>query len=82
MKKINFIGAFDKTDTIMYIAKLLVETGNKVLMIDATINQKAKYIIPTLDSDSISYVTNYEGIDIALGFMNYSGIKQYLNLPE
>ena len=70
MKKINFIGAFDKTDTIMYIAKLLVETGNKVLMIDATINQKAKYIIPTLDSDSISYVTNYEGIDIALGCMN------------
>lgn len=34
MKKIGFIGAFDKTDLIIYIARVLVEMGNKVLIID------------------------------------------------
>ena len=82
MKKINFIGAFDKTDMIMYIAKILVETGKKVLIIDATVNQKARYVIPAMDNDSIEYVTNYSNIDIAVGFTTYRAIKQYLGLPE
>ena len=82
MEKINFIGAFDKTDMIMYIAKILVETGKQVLIIDATINQKARYVIPAIDNDSMTYVTNYLNIDIAVGFMNYTAIKQYLGLPE
>ena len=35
MEKINFIGAYDKTDSIMYIAKILTEmkknnTKNKI----------------------------------------------------
>lgn len=82
MNKINFIGAFDKTDIIMYIAKILVETGKKVLIVDATVNQKARYVVPAIDSDSMAYVTNYLNIDIAVGFMNYSAIKQYLGMPE
>lgn len=82
MNKINFIGAFDKTDIIMYIAKILVETGKKVLIVDATVNQKARYVVPAIDSDSMAYVTNYLNIDIAVGFMNYGAIKQYLGMPE
>lgn len=82
MEKINFIGIFDKIDTIVYIAKTLVEMGKKVLIIDATVNQKAKYIIPAIDNYSNSYVTNYLDIDIAVGFSNFSEIKQYLGMPE
>ena len=30
MEKINFIGAYDKTDSIMYIAKILTEMKKKM----------------------------------------------------
>lgn len=40
MKKIGFIGAYDKTDLLIYIAKLLVENDVKVLIVDATTLQK------------------------------------------
>lgn len=81
MEKIGFIGSFDKIDVIMYVAKILVEMGKKVLIIDATVNQKAKYVIPTIDNDSTSYITNYLDIDIAVGFEDYYGIKRYLGMP-
>ena len=81
MKKIGFIGAYDKTDFILYIAKILVETGKKVLVVDGTLTQKAKYIVPVL-KPSKSYVTEFEGIDIAVGFENFDNIKQYLAIPQ
>lgn len=81
MKKIGFIGAYDKTDFVLYIAKILVETGKKVLLVDGTITQKAKYIIPTI-KPSKTYVTEFEEIDIAVGFENFADIKQYLGLPS
>lgn len=80
MRKIGFIGAFDKTDLIIYIAKILVSTGKKVIVIDSTINQKAKYIVPVI-KPTTSYVTEFEGIDVAVGFENYNGIKEYLGMP-
>ena len=42
MKKIGFIGAYDKTDLIVYVAKILTTLDQKVLVIDATVNQKAR----------------------------------------
>lgn len=81
MKKIGFIGAYDKTDFILYIAKILVEMGKKVILIDATLTQKAKYIIPAI-KPSKSYVTEFEGIDIAVGFENFESINQYLAMPK
>lgn len=80
MKKIGFIGAYDKTDFVLYIAKILVETGKRVLLVDGTITQKAKYIIPAI-KPSKTYVTEFEEIDIAVGFENFEDIKQYLGLP-
>ena len=65
MKKINFIGAFDKTDTIMYIAKILTEMKKKVIIVDATITQKSKYVIPTVENKN-EYITNYSNIDFAI----------------
>ena len=81
MEKINFIGAYDKTDSIMYIAKILTEMKKKVIIVDATITQKTKYIIPTIDSRS-EYIANYANIDFAIGFTNYNDIKTYLGMPQ
>ena len=81
MEKINFIGAYDKTDSIMYIAKILTEMKKKVIIVDATITQKTKYVIPTIDIRS-EYIANYANIDFAIGFTNYNDIKTYLGMPQ
>lgn len=81
MRKIGFIGAYDKTDFIVYISKILVEMGQKVILIDGTITQRAKYIIPTIEP-STAYITEYEGIDVAVGFKKIEEIKRYLGVPE
>ena len=81
MEKINFIGAYDKTDSIMYIAKILTEMKKKVIIVDATITQKTKYVIPTIDNRS-EYIANYATIDFAIGFTNYNDIKTYLGMPQ
>ena len=81
MKTIGFIGAYDKTDSIMYIAKILTEMKKKVIIVDATITQKTKYVIPTIDNRS-EYIANYANIDFAIGFTNYNDIKTYLGMPQ
>lgn len=79
MKKIGFIGAFDKTDFIIYTARILVEMGKKVLIIDTTINQRAKYVVPSLEP-TVTYITNFEEIDVAVGYKSFEDIKSYLGM--
>lgn len=81
MKKIGFIGAYDKTDLILYVSKILTVLKKKVLIIDSTVNQKARYIVPTINP-VVRYVTNFEDIDIAVGFSNVEEIKQYLGITK
>ena len=81
MKEIGFIGAYDKTDLMLYIAKILTTLKKKVLVIDATINQKARYIVPVINP-TVKYVTEFEGIDIAVGFEDVLDIKKYLGLSD
>ena len=50
---------------MLYVSKMLVEVGKKVLIIDSTITQRARYIVPTI-TPSVYYVTEYEGIDVAV----------------
>ena len=76
MKKIGFIGAYDKTDMLLNIAKILTVMKNRVLIIDSTINQKARYVVPSMNP-TISYITSFEDIDVAIGFNNIEEIKQY-----
>ena len=59
MKKIGFIGAYDKTDLIIYIAKILTTLKKKVLVIDATTKQKARYVVPVINPTKM-YVTEYD----------------------
>mgnify|MGYP005754555353 CR=1 FL=1 len=80
MKKVSFIGCYDKIDLILYIAKILVAMDKKVIVVDSTINQKAKYIVPVIKPTK-AYVTEFEGIDVAVGFKNFNEIKEFLNLP-
>lgn len=79
MKKIGFIGAYDKTDLIIYIAKILTTLGKKVLVVDTTITQKAKYVVPAINP-TITYITEFEKIDIAIGMKDEENIKKYLGL--
>lgn len=81
MKKIGFIGAYDKTDIILAIAKVLAMADKKVLILDNTITQKCKYIVPVINPTK-SYITTFEDIDVAVGFENIERLKQYLGLQE
>ena len=81
MDKIGFVGAYDKTDVILYIAKIISLIGKKVLVIDSTVNQKAKYVVPVINPTK-SYITNFEGMDIAVGFNNLQQIQEYLGTED
>lgn len=77
MKNICFIGAFDKLDLILYISKIMENLGKKVLIVEATELQKARYIVPTINPTK-SYITRFEEIDIAIGFESYEEIERYV----
>ena len=42
---------------------------------------KVRYIVPVINPTK-AYVTNFENIDISVGFSNYEEIKKYLGTPE
>ncbi len=81
MNKIGFIGAYDKTDFILYIAKILTAMNKTVLVIDTTITQKAKYIVPVINPTK-TYFTEFEKIDVAVGFNSMQGMREYLGVDE
>lgn len=81
MEKVGFLGACDKTNLIMYVAKALVSMDKKVLVVDTTIEQKSKYIVPSINPTK-SYVVEFEKIDFAIGFENFDEIKKYLGIKE
>ena len=65
MKTVGFIGGYDKTDLLLYVARILKATQKKVLLIDTTLNQKAKYVVPSI-SPTRTYITEFEGFDVAV----------------
>ena len=79
MRTIGFIGAYDKTDLIMYIAKILATANIKVLVLDTTLEQKTRYIVPTI-SHAKMYITDFEKIDVAVGFKSLENVCQYLGI--
>lgn len=79
MKKIGFIGAYDKSNFIIYAAKLLEQLNYKVLLVDATSSQKLKYIVPSINPTK-AYITNFENMDFAVGFESWEEIEKYLGI--
>lgn len=81
MKKIGLIGAYDKTDFILYVSKILSILGKSVIVIDTTVTQKAKYVVPVINPTK-AYLTEYETIDVAVGFNKMQEMREYLGLQE
>ena len=79
MKKIGFVGAFDKVNLVMYTAKVLQNMNYKILVIDGTMLQKTRYVVPTI-SHAKMYITEFEKIDFAVGFQSMEQILQYLQI--
>ena len=81
MKKVGFIGAYDKANLIMCIAKILTMKNKRVLIIDTTAEQKFRYIVPTLEP-TMTYITTWEEIDVAVGFNKLEHIYDYIGISE
>lgn len=81
MEQIGFVGVNDKKDLLLNIAKIISKLNKRVLIVDATIMQRLRYIIPRVASTP-TYVSEYDEIDVAVGFMNLGQICQYLNTPN
>lgn len=65
MKIVGFLGGYDKLDFLLHVSRVLALAEKKVILIDATTMQKAKYVIPAI-SPTQSYITNFEGFDVAV----------------
>ena len=76
MKKCVFIGSYDKTDMLLYVAKILTLLGKKVILIDTTVLKKSRYIVPTMIHEK-QYITTFEDIDVAIGFDSFESIVKY-----
>jgi len=81
MKKVGFIGATDKTDLIVYVARVLDLLGKSVLVVDTTIMQKTKYVVPSI-SPTRAYITDFDGVDYAVGFESAEDLARYIGLKE
>jgi len=79
MKKIGFMGAYDKANFMIYTAKVLRLLDYKVLVVDASSVQKIKYIIPAINPTK-SYITSFEDIDFAVGFEEWAEVERYLGI--
>lgn len=76
-KVIGLVGYVNKTDFIINLAKTFMICNKNVLVIDGTIENKLKYTIPALDTKEKAYITQYDGIDFAVGFQNLHEVESY-----
>lgn len=77
MKRFLFIGACEKTDLMLYIGKVLAAAGLKVLVIDATLAGKYQYSISLIDENA--KVSEFDGIDVALGFQTFGELEDHFS---
>lgn len=82
MKKIVFLGAPDKSHLLLVLGKLLVAAGQKVLIVDSTIAQSILGFMPSPDERQASFVTEFEGMDIAAGFLTFGQLDHFLKQTE
>lgn len=81
MELIGFIGINDKKDLLLNVAKTMTKLNRSVLIVDATMMQRLRYIVPKVSSNP-TYVSEYDGVDVAVGFLNLMQISTYLNMPN
>ena len=81
MEQIGFIGVNDKKDLLLNVAKIISKLNKSVLVVDATLMQRLRYIVPKVSSTP-TYVSEYDGVDVAVGFINLMQISSYLSTPS
>lgn len=81
MKTVGFIGGYDKIDLMLYVARMLTLAKKRILLIDGTILQKARYVVPAINPTK-TYVTEFEGFDVAVGFKSIDEIRHYLGYDD
>lgn len=77
MQVIGMYGYVDKYDFVIATARTLNIMGKSVLVIDATADNKYRYIIPSIDN-SQRYLTQYSDVDFAVGFESFESLEEYL----
>jgi thiol-disulfide isomerase/thioredoxin len=78
MQVIGMLGYVDKYDFVINLAKTINIMDKSVLVVDATFEKKLKYIVPALDNIGNQYVTQYDGIDFAVGFESMHDVEDYM----
>ncbi len=78
MQVIGLVGYVNKYDLVMNLAKTINIMDKSVLVIDATLDRKLKYIVPALDNIGRSYITQYNSIDFAVGFDSMHDVENYM----
>lgn len=81
MKKISFVGTSDKVELLLNIAKLASVAGKKVLLIDATFEQRSRYWVPSI-KPMLKYITTYNELDIAIGFKSMKEVCEEIGVSE
>lgn len=78
MKVVGLLGYIEKVDLMTSLAKTIQLMGKAVLVVDATSDQKYKYVIPALDVIEKAYVTQFDSVDYAVGFESLNDVENYL----
>lgn len=80
MKCIGFIGKTNKIEIVQFVAKIINTFGSKVIVVDATAEQRTRYTIPAIMGmeNQSQYIVQHDNIDIAVGFSNMLELKKYL----
>lgn len=78
MQVIGLIGYVDKYDFAINLAKTINIMKKSVLVVDATLDRKLKYVIPALSNVGRAYITQYNDIDFAVGFDSMHDVENYL----
>lgn len=82
MKQIVFFGTPDKSHLLLVLGKLLVAAGQRVLLVDSTIAQSVQGYLPPSDERPGAFVIEFEGMDVAGGFIMYNQLDRYLKRLE
>lgn len=78
MQVVGLVGYMDKYDFAINLARTINIMDKSVLVVDATLDQKLKYVVPALDNIGRSYVTQYNNIDFAVGFNSMHDVENYM----
>ena len=78
MPVIGLTGYVDKYDFAINLAKTINIMNKSVLVVDATLDRKLKYIVPALNNIGKAYVTQYNNIDFAVGFDSMHDVENYM----